>query len=352
VLESGSILNLNDHWFPAFQEAFSNMDDFTEFMHNKYIFFDTDITPYIERLEAMGQDYMARLSTTQTSVSDSESATTVMVHISAPFASRLVEIVAPLDSLTIDVGQDEWAMWSDTAGECEWAHALDRVTVEEYMTSSGESKRPVLVGIETATSLNRAQHDHMIQDMQSLTNADVDNKASSDGSCTGFELTWTHDPYLAVRYVNNQAPGIVVDAELSVAKYDEFTAALHNTYVYSTLQWDHMLDNHIGLEEVTVSISCEASLLTTFDSLKAQPIALRNGALETVDGFVTPASSKAYVGYTGSSMSWEYLHHCQDNELNLPDLCMCTESNNLNMYRELAQDGDAACGDAGYISEY
>ena len=150
-----------------------------------------------------------------------------------------------------------------------------------------------------------------------------------DEYCTVMSLTIPSFDGFEFKYTYNKR---AVAGEYSVANYDDYVAAVHDEYLTqrsagSWFEWDHFLDQHIGLKYREVDAACAAkdNLVRKVLHERRIPVGERR-CYEKLITQVDNYTSHYYTGYKGS-LTWEFNLQCSGDD-GAPDVCGCIASNN------------------------
>ena len=373
---------MTDAWVEYFDALNGDLSTFNAFMHNKIQLYATDLAPLIRRIKSRGLATMARLSI------DTEGFTVLHVGFAiAGRIYEIVGAYDGAAAAEVKGGRgtgggeggggggggggDIVAFWNATT-ECAVAHSLHGSLASYRALAFSDSYRrfkgrPALmvVGISMTyhdpsptTSSSRSSSNAsksstdittLFSHLSAFTGATVAAEATaSPETCASTALTWDQMPGLAVRYVHNRHAddelfaGIDGGSESdsssgrsarSVRSYDAYAAALHATFASPAAlekyggkwyNWDHSMDQHVGLWYSGNLSSCSDRAAAIRSALEGAGLAVGERS--------EPDAHEMYVGYAGP-MTWEYqFQHCDAGRPEAPSECACVPTNNDQDY--------------------
>ena len=319
-------------WESYFKTLNANMTKFNSFMHNKQQLFVDDLSAYQKLLDESAVAYMRRISYDVAGVK--------IAHLSVEVAARVVELVGPFDSLSSSEGFEPWR-----ANECPQAHVLRSSAANysgwaDYELQDDISKMwqdktgrvvPIIAGV-AAASHDPVEHGQLVAQLYNFTGARFEVIEDTD-DCAVTTITFPGVDGFEFKYVDNKIGHV---GEHSLSDYDEYVEAVHQEYLLERraddassnwFDWDHWLDQHIGVEIDYVDGECET---VNHDIRKVLfenqiPVGERRAFERFSDG-TRNYSSHYYTGYKGS-LAWEFHVQCSaDNQA--PDVCGCNNENN------------------------
>lgn len=351
-----------ERWQPYFEELNGDMSKFNAFMHNKISLFTTDLAKPLAQLERHGIKTLRRRGTRYSGLA---SPTGELGHLVFEIAGRAYELVGPVTA-DFHATAKSWDEW--TVDECPFAHRLNN-DLDEYVSKyqdfvavakqseavSGWAQDrgyypPMLAGISFALSQDEAIDD-LFSDLQSLAGIENYVESESDG-CAVYRLN-TRVVYgwsAPVRYVVNERSlhDLSKNETWTVAAYNDYIAKTHETRLARAKNWsnwDHWLDQHLGLKYVGDDAYGMAERLNDELKMKSRAVGQR-----TTDEFSSKYTVHWYTGYPGPT-TWEYwVQGVEDYSVNdRADICACVPSNNDLIFLKTHH---ANCSDYGLGDYY
>lgn len=326
----------NDWWVNYLEALNGDLSVFNAFMHNKAQFYVDDILSYEEKLTNEANVSLMKRSSVDSSGVE-------VAHLSFTIAGRVYELVAPLTSAG---DASEYTRWS-SATECPQSHLLGK-TLDEYSALASkadddfdENTPIMLVGLSmsyhdptdslvTDTTVAAARIRTLYDHISIVSGAKVKVEQKTD-ECVITHISWESMDGLTVRYVNNRkAP----TGEYTLSDYDKYAYDDHHTYNNASgYDWDHVLDQHIGLFYAGAEEGCNDRAIKVRGLLDEAEIP--RGERQETD------AHEMYCGYTGP-MTWQYqFRDCDAGRPSAPEECACVANNNLNHYT--AVTGNLTC---------
>ena len=320
-------------WESYFKHLNANMTFFNAFMHNKNQLYVLRIGAIQAALDNASVPYYRRVSK-YPHLGNYE-----IAHIGVDVAGRVVEIVGPYENLHDNT---DFNVWADI--ECPAAHALS-YTEDEYNNwamsffigddevdgweDRMEVSTPLFVGT-SASSHDPQLHGEMMTEMYNYTGAKATLIEESD-YCTVMTLTWPDFEGWEFRYVHNKQAPI---GSLSLEDYDTYIEDVHMQYIAqassdggSWFNWDHWLDQHVGLKYQETGDTCVTMDRAVRKTIFEHQIPV--GERRSADG-AGNETTHYYTGFKGS-VAWEMNVLCSTDD-GAPDVCACIGANNDELF--------------------
>lgn len=298
--------------------------------HIQVQLYSTNLKTVLARLSGFNLGYMERISY------DSEG--TLVLHVGFELGARVYELVGAAS----DVGVTESSgveFWSDS--ECADAHAIPR-SLGFYSAMASRDLYPMYKSEPALMiiSISISYHDPSDDDITTLythltqyTSASA-TVAVSSSTCDVVDIKWEGEmPGLVVHYVANHA---APTGSRTLQDYDDYARDLHATYFTESAlapyngewyNWDHLMDQHIGLWYSGDEEACSERAANVRAGLSEAGIAV--GERGESD------AHEMYCGYAGP-MTWQYQwQHCDADRSDAPSECACVGSNNNEDYRKV-----------------
>lgn len=323
-----------DGWQTFVQESMGNLTDFSAFMHNKVQLFVGDIDTVIEDLESSGYNLMKRLS-----VYEVEGTAGVAAHVSTQVEGKIWEFVGFPGKNTAG-----FTYWADA--ECPAAHKVDvnmtklsHLLVDHTQTKGLRRNSSLWISVHTAASdIESTDTQKIFTDLRELTGAITSIHQSDHCKVVTVSSTMNTDnldngaefgDIVTMKYVqNNNFQKVQVGKKLrSISDYEDYISRVHKKYLskpeklgkaYHWRNWDHWLDQHVGLKW-TESSGCHAKNQAVTERLLEDDEYVGKRAIhEDGDHF--------YVGYEGTAMCIEYNTECHHGK-GETNTCTCLKEN-------------------------
>lgn len=327
-----------DGWQDLTVQSMEGMNSFSAFMHNKVQLFILNVAEKASTLELNGYDVLRRLSYWK-------DGKTVLAHASTQISGKVWEFIgfAPADVT-------DWNFWSEE--ECPAAH---RVDAEAYKLQQnleklreGDDDREMLntsfwISIGVAASSENYRQE-MLASLQNLTGAHISYDKSS--SCEVATISYKNYDTLSedsmgdettMKIVINRAYQSVSlgGKEYSIKMYEDYIYEVHRKYLqkpHGSLRkdrwrnWDHWLDQHVGLKWKE-EYGC-------YDHSRAVTSYLLDANIPVGKRAIQQDGDHYYSGYSGSSMCIEYNTESCHYGIGETDVCGCNRENS-NLVEDL-----------------
>merc|ERR1719198_2603505 len=159
-------------------------------------------------------------------------------------------------------------------------------------------------------------------------------------------LTWPGFDGWEFKYVNNKKAPV---GEYSLEDYDKYIESVHLDYIAQTskdggswFNWDHWLDQHIGLKYQETGEECRSMDREVRASIFSDsiPVGERRDFAKLTTG-IENHTTHYYTGYKGS-IAWEMNVQCSTDD-GAPDVCACLGANNDELF--LQREGYSCASD-------
>lgn len=323
-----------DGWQDVTVQSLENMDtEFSAFMHNKVQLFIQRVAKRASILELNGYKVMRRLSLWK-------DGKTLLAHASTEMSGKIWEFVGFAPGNVTG-----WKFWSED--ECIAAH---RVTADVYKLQGSLKELTqdyddddiveanpsywISIGVAASTENNRTD---MWTNVKDITGAQVsyDTSSACRVATIAYKNTDTEtedavgDETIMKIVTNYRYQAVTVGPrEYSLKMYEDYITEVHKKYLqppHGQLKrdrwrnWDHWLDQHVGLKWKQ-SDGCHDKSKTITSALLDKDIPVGKRAIDG-DG------DHYYSGYSGMSMCIEYNTEECHFGIGETDVCACSREN-------------------------
>lgn len=333
-----------DGWQDVTESSMEDMDkQFSAFLHNKLQMYISAPEERAQLLEGAGYKVMRRLSYWR----DTE---TLLAHVSTQMSGKVWEFVglAPSDTTL-------YQFWSDD--ECPAAHKIDGdvETMEKYLAKINQdteydiTNTSFWISTQIAASVqNSEERSVMMQDLQDLTSPQIvyDNSDSCSVTTVSYKNTdentmSTVGDQVTLKFVENaKFQEITVDGvSYSLKMYEDYIRQVHVKYLKNRQtnlrrdawrNWDHWLDQHVGIKWKEDD-GC-------YDHSKAVTSRMLDNDTPVGKRAINGDGDHYYVGYEGTSMSLEYNTEQCHYGVGETDTCTCNHYNSNELGVGMSSD--------------
>lgn len=317
---------------------------FSAFMHNKVQMYTIDLDTKVQVLEKDGYSVMKRLSYWSDGV-------TLLGHASVQVSGKVWEFVGYAPDNTSD-----WRFWGEE--ECPLAHKIDQniTRLQEQLdsavlnpTKSLRGNSSFWISVQVASSIQNSRQS-MVGDLLDLTGAIVERNEAEHCSVitVSYKNSNTEDAIamgdqISLKFVENtKHQGVTVGGKYySLEMYENYINKVHGRYLqepHGNLKrdrwrnWDHWLDQHVGVKYYETEGCYDKSKAVTSRLLENDNAVGKRA----IDG----DGDHYYTGYDGSSMCIEYNTEQCHYGIGETDTCTCNRYNSNELEYAASCDHD------------